>query len=77
MNDFQNTPRTNFKRYEHQPLTIDHNGIHAKIQENGKVIITGLHDANDEYDEVEVPASLIFKLARLLRDTRVVDSSEK
>jgi hypothetical protein len=65
------------KRYVHQPLTIEHYGIHAKIQENGKVVISSaaipVHGTSEvEYDEVEVPASLIFKLATLLKATRTI-----
>ncbi len=64
------------KRYVHQPLTVEHYGIHAKIQSNGKILITGIpvkdKDGVLEYDEVEVPASLIFKLATLLKATRSV-----
>lgn len=66
------------KRYVHQPLTIDHYGIHAKIQENGKVLITSAGipvkgaEGEVEYDEVEIPASLVFKLATLLKATRTI-----
>jgi hypothetical protein len=64
------------KRYVHQPLTIEHYGIHAKIQENGRVVISGTpekgKDGEMEYDEVEIPASLIFKLATLLKATRTI-----
>lgn len=66
------------KRYVHQPLVIEHYGIHAKIQENGRVLITSagtpVEGKKDEieYDEVEVPASLIFKLATLLKATRTI-----
>ena len=65
------------KRYVHQPLTTEHYGIHAKIQENGRVVITGtpVKDAKTgelEYDEVEIPASLVFKLATLLKATRTI-----
>lgn len=64
------------KRYVHQPLTVEHYGLHAKIQENGRVLITGVpfkNDANEiEYDEVEIPASLVFKLATLLKATRTI-----
>ena len=62
------------KRYVHQPLTVEHWGIHASIKENGKVIITSAGTKGDdgemEYDEVEIPASLVFKLATLLKATR-------
>ena len=67
------------KRYVHQPLTIEHYGIHAKIQENGRVLISsagtpvaGSKDGEVEYDEVEIPASLVFKLATLLKATRTI-----
>lgn len=67
------------KKWVHQPLTIEHYGIHAKIQENGKVLITsagtpvkGSKENEIEYDEVEIPASLVFKLANLLKDTRSI-----
>jgi len=64
-------------RYVHQPLTIEHYGLHAKIQENGMVVITGLPEKDSEtgevdYEEVEIPASLVFKLANLLKDTRTI-----
>jgi len=84
MTQFRNNPdlkdennEGKVKRYVHQPLTIDHYGIHARIQENGKVIISSASvptGENDEYefDEVEVPASLIFKLATLLKATRTI-----
>jgi hypothetical protein len=85
MTQFRNNPkfadsdddRSMVKRYVHQPLTIEHYGIHAKIQENGKVLISSAGEKNAEtglieYDEVEIPASLIFKLATLLKATRTV-----
>lgn len=63
------------KRYIHQPLTIDHYGIHAEIKPNGKVRITSVATQSGEeveYDEVEIPASLVFKLATLLKATRTI-----
>ena len=83
MTQFRNNPtmtgeegQNMVKRYSHQPLTIEHYGIHAKIQENGKVVISSAGVKNEEgvfeYDEVEIPASLIFKLATLLKATRSV-----
>ena len=84
MSQFRNNPELKddegrVKRYVHQPLTIEHYGLHAKIQENGRVVITspGIQvpgGAKDEfeYDEVEIPASLIFKLATLLKATRTI-----
>ena len=80
---FRNTPELKdennegkVKRYVHQPLTIEHYGIHAKIQENGRVLITSagnpVSGEEIEYDEVEIPASLVFKLATLLKATRTI-----
>jgi hypothetical protein len=66
------------KRYVHQPLMGEHYGVHYKIQENGRVLITssGVPVAGSkdeiEYDEVEIPASLVFKLATLLKATRTI-----
>jgi|SRR6266852_6144474 len=85
MSQFRNNPELKdennigrIKRYVHQPLTIEYYGLHAKIQENGHVIIRSAghdvkgSDGDYEYDEVEVPAGLIFKLATLLKDTRTI-----
>lgn len=84
MTQFRNNPTMTsenkegmVKRYVHQPLTVEHYGIHAKIQENGKVLISSagipVKGSNDvEYDEVEIPASLVFKLATLLKATRTI-----
>lgn len=63
------------RRFVHSPLAIEHHGIHAKIQENGRILITGAPVTNKEtqeieYDEVDIPASLVFKLATLLKATR-------
>lgn len=80
---FRNTPELRdennegkVKRYVHQPLTIEHYGLHAKIQENGRVVISSVGTAvgvgEVEYDEVEIPASLVFKLATLLKATRTI-----
>jgi len=84
MTDFRNNPKLKdenhegmVKRYVHQPLTVEHYGIHAKIMENGKVLITSVGSSivgtdEVEYDEVEIPASLVFKLATLLKATRTI-----
>jgi len=86
MTQFRNTPELKdekgegkVKRYVHQPLTVEHYGIHAKIQKNGRVVIQSqpvpIAGSKDEveFDEVEVPASLIFKLATLLKATRTIE----
>lgn len=65
------------KRYVHQPLTTEHYGIQTQITENGKVIIsssgTKVAGSDDiEFDQVTIPASLVFKLATLLKATRTI-----
>ena len=77
---FQNNPQiqdkdgnNKIRRYVHQPLTIDHYDVHCQIQPNGKIKLTKPVKGSDEYDEIEVSASLIFKLAGLLKATRKVE----
>jgi phage gp45-like len=79
---FQNNPKNDSNlrpSYSHQPLTFDHFGTHVKIHENGKVTITCLAKDSEEFDEVEVSASLIFLIAKQLKLTRNIEfvSSEK
>lgn len=81
---FQNNPNVKnesnegmVKRYIHQPLENDHYGIHFQIKENGRVIIKSTPVAvagtdELEWDEVDIPASLVFKLAGLLKATRKI-----
>lgn len=65
------------KRYVHSPLETSHQDITAKITENGKVVLTKPagkgSDGSVEYDEIEIPASLVFKLAQLLKATRKIE----
>lgn len=64
--------------YKHQKLAIDYNGFHIQIEENGKVklVSPGVQSAENpaevEFDEITVPASVIFKVATLLSDTREI-----
>ncbi len=62
-------------RWIHQPLTFEHAGIHVRIKENGHLLIsspgTAIKGSDElEYDEVEIPASLVFKMATSLQLTR-------
>lgn len=77
---FQNNPQmtdgqgnNKIRRYVHQPLTTDHYDIHCEIQSNGKVKLTRPVKGSDEYDQIEIPASLVFKLQSLLKATRKVE----
>jgi len=67
------------KRYVHTPITTEHHGINASIKENGKVVLqqivntkAGVNKDEIEYEQVEIPASLVFKLALLLKSTRTI-----
>ena len=66
------------KIYRHQPLTFDHYGIQCSIKENGKITLrslpTPIPGTKDEveYDEVTIPASLVFKLVSAIQMTRTV-----
>jgi hypothetical protein len=59
------------ERFIHDPITFTYPEGKVTIKENGRVCIQ--RDVSDkDYDEVEVPASLILKIGRMLRDTRKV-----
>lgn len=65
-------------RHSHTPVTFEHQGIQCQIKANGRVLITsrpipipGSEDV--EYDSVEVPASVIFKIREKLNETRKTD----
>jgi len=80
---FKNNPRIvtiNGKRmmekFTHQPLIFDHFDIHCQIQANGRIKLTKPVSGSDEYDEIEIPASLVFKLMTLLKDTRTIEFVE-
>jgi len=70
--------REDRKVYEHDEIEIEYRGIHAKIKKDGKVILRKdvegeVKDGESiEYDEIEVPANLIFRLQTLLNNTKKV-----
>lgn len=62
-------------RWTHQPLSLEHYGYHFQIHENGRVTIIGAPEKDVDTgemvsDEIDVPASLIYKINRYLMDTR-------
>jgi hypothetical protein len=64
------------KRYVHSELAVEHSGIHAKIQSNGRVSLSksvNISPTQVEVIELDIPASLVFKLATLLKATRKVE----
>ena len=73
MSESKTTEHTGqIKRYVHQPLRVTHYGITASIQENGTIVLSNHTNGNEEYDEIEIPASLVFRLATLLKATRSI-----
>jgi len=64
-------------RYIHSPFSVtqvdtEKELVVAGCDKDGIVTITQTDKTSEEYDEVKVSASLIFKLANMLRDTRKV-----
>lgn len=60
------------KQYIHSPFMVEHtDNIKAECDKDGKLTIT-VQASNDEYDQVIVPASLIFRLAAMLTNSRRV-----
>ena len=60
------------RRYIHSPFTVDHQGIKVSVAEDGKVTLTKEVIGTSEFDEIIVPASIIFKLAKMLTATRKI-----
>lgn len=65
------------RRFVHTPMDIEHYGIECSIQKDGKIRLSKAAgeaaDGSVEYDEIEIPASLVFKLKDLLNATRRVE----
>lgn len=64
------------RRWRHQELHIDHYDIHVHIyggDKSGKVKFTRPVRGSDEYDEIELPVSLLYKVSDLLKLTRSSD----
>lgn len=59
------------RRFVHQELENTHLGVIIKIHKDGKVT---LQEDKDEYDEIIVPASTIFKAQEALAVTRNGDT---
>lgn len=60
------------RRYVHSKTTGEHLGFNYEILEDGKVKLTNEKVNSEVYDEIIVPASLIFKVAKILEATRSV-----
>lgn len=64
-------------RYIHSPFSVtqvdtETELVVASVDKDGKVTITQTDKTTQEYDEVNISAAMIFKLANMLRDTRKV-----
>lgn len=77
--EFKPLPEGKMRRYVHSPFTLAHDETtNVSVSEDGKITIRQ-HEVNDKeaYDEVEISASLIFKLAAMLTSTRKVHIVDK
>ncbi len=71
-----------FKQFVHSPLKTEHKGVQIEIKENGKIVLSksaGVDKDTGEsvFDEIEVPATLAYKLVELVEITRTVKYVEK
>lgn len=66
---YENEDKT--RRFVHDPFNLQMEKLEIACDKDGRVTITENHD-NDEYDEINVPASLIFKIAMMLEMTRSI-----
>ncbi len=57
------------RRFVHDPFNLSTDKIDIKCDKDGRVTLTENHE-EDTYDEINVPASLIFKIAMMLEMTR-------
>jgi glucuronate isomerase len=67
----------NVIQYSHDPfnITLRKLGVKIAVSEFGKVTITKDDPDNpQEFDEITVPASVIYKIAFMLDDTRRTES---
>lgn len=59
------------RRYIHDPFHLEMEKLEVACDKDGRVTIKINHN-EDEYEEVNVPASLIFKIAMMLEMTRSI-----
>jgi hypothetical protein len=58
-----------YPHFTHSPFSLEHGGVKAVCDENGKITLTKNHE-DDSFDEVETSASLIYMLADMLETTK-------
>jgi len=72
----KSVPEGKYRRFVHSPTKVTEKKHEIEITEEGRVIITE-NQSDDEYDEVNVPASLIYKIVNLLESTRTTKLVDK
>ena len=60
------------RRYVHTKTNGEHQGINFEIMQDGKIKLNNDDGKKEEFDEITIPASLIFKLQTILVATRKV-----
>ena len=67
------------RRFVHSPFTLEHMGVKVSVAEDGKItlICESIENELTVEDEVVIPASLIFKLAKMLEATRKIHYIDK
>lgn len=76
-----NSPQIDGKRvrHTHKDFQFNHKGTEVHIKPNGRITLSQASKEKDAatgdilVDEIEVPASLIFDVAKLLHMTRVTE----
>lgn len=60
----------NGPRWVHTEFETEHNGVKIKIHTDGKVTFSNEASNPEDFDEITVPASVVFKANQALRLTR-------
>lgn len=63
-------------RYTHGKFEFEYRGVKASCAEDGKVTLTQEHQ-DDTYDEVIVSATMIFRLAAMLNNSKNIEWVEQ
>lgn len=74
--EYKQLPEGKMRRYVHSPFTLNEKETEIKVSEDGKVTIIQNH-ADDTFEEITIPASLIFKIGNMLKNTRKVHIVDK
>ena len=72
--NYENEDKT--RRFVHDPFTLTQDKIKVSCDSDGKVTLIEDHE-DDTFDQMTVPASLIFKIAMMLEMTRSIKYIDK